>query len=70
MNAMFYNIATVIKIVAVLVPSLALLFFAVWLTAVVFVARNGKKLLARFTGNLLPHGPRDPWPPRAHGPDR
>lgn len=70
MTAMFSNIETVIKVVAVLVPSLALLFFTAWLIAIVFVAKNAKKLLARFTGNNLPHGPRDPWPTRAHTPDR
>jgi hypothetical protein len=64
---MFSTIATVIKIMLVIVPLLAALILAGWLAAGILVARNGKKLLARFTSSGLPYGPRAPWPPQSHG---
>ncbi|MFA5872734.1 MAG: hypothetical protein WC832_02095 [Anaerolineales bacterium] len=71
MTNMFSIILVTIKTMIVIVPILGILIFAGWIIIAIFIAKNGKKLMARFINNSgLPHGVRDPWPPRPHNSDR
>jgi hypothetical protein len=70
MTNMFAVITTIIKAMIVVISIMGILIFAGWLTAGTFIAKNGKKLLARFNRNGLLHGVRNPRPPRPYHSDR
>ena len=45
---MFTVILTIIKAMAVVIPLFGMLVFAGWILFAIFIAKNGKKLVARF----------------------
>ena len=70
MTNMFTMISTITMAMLAIISILGIFIFAGWLATGTFVAKNGKKLLARFNRNGLPHDPRDPWSPRSQGSGR
>ena len=48
MNHVPETITAIIKTMIIIVPIMMILVFAGWITIAIFIAKNGKKLMARF----------------------
>ena len=70
MNNVPEVLLAIVKAMFVIVPLLGICIFAGWLTAVIFIAKNWNRLLARFSRIDPRQSLSDPWPPRPHRLDR